>query len=1664
MCKFSLYNYQKMKFLYNLLGFENNTIDNKNDIMKENGMIMQLVVYFAPLFCKLNNYLVSKGGFFMRNAKRGFAVFLAVCIVTNLISYCPKGNIAMANDVTSVLGTENYTNWSFSTVGYADGTYSYVEPTVADEQIALKDSMFNGYVNFSSVNSSPRVTQSWEGASLCIGIDSDNSIWTSKFVKFALVTANGNTYLSCGVDAENQWIFRDQVVQPDEDIFLQVAFGYADKGSDGEKNDLQIEIWVNGTQMTTVQKGFDEFEFVTSDDVYVTDYVETGNPVNAYVMLHGGQDGTGAVTGTVSIRSVHINPIEKGYEAWTFSNVGHQNGTYSYKAPVVEEEQIELQHSVFEGFIKFSSACGSALLSQNIGMANICIGIDSSNDIWTSRYIKFALVTANGNTYLSCGVDANNQWIFRDKIITPGQEILLRVAFDYIDSDSDGAEDDLKLQVWINGTLATTVQQGYGNYEIVTSDDICVADYVQANNPIKSYVMLHGGQDGEGTVTGNVSIRSSNLFYETEEYIDWTFATAGIDDGSSSYCEATAMLNDQPLTLDATKFSGYVNFSRASSGANISNNDLTGAYVFIGKQQSAEIWSSPYIKFGLVTFNETTYLACGLKGAEQWIFTEKSIAPGEEIFLQVTFDYVAKDGVQRNDLQLHVSINGVEVTRALEAWGNWVNVVSGDDICAFNCVDDRSTMLAHIMLYANEEVSGTVGSVTVRSTMAGHEIHQKELTYDLADGEEGYILLGKGTFYVDGVQATVGTNLKDAGDYEITRVYNGKTYVRTIHIVDSRSNAVQVPAVTYDALGGDEVMPLLGWYLPYSRLYEKADGQTGETVFTADKYYQLTKESGINIIGYTETNATNMAAVREQLRLAEKYNMGMYVQDETLWTLDESEYWNRISEYSDYESFLGAFLIDEPGTDGYAMANDTRGDAYKNPSRVINKYANLTGYINLLPMFTRLAKESKNLYVLYGEYIDETAIDADAKMISFDRYPSDGASNDPDWRLDEEGNYILTNSYHFYRNLSIIRDKAKTHNLPFWTFVETGDYSDAEDYGLKAENGKYRQIEGEEILWYVNTALAYGTKAIEYYSLAEVDTTTDVGADGAAEHGLFDCQGNKTKWYGYVQKANKQIAAVDHVLMKSDNLGVMTAGTNSYITNNIKELPEYLSTASSSNLKSLSAEDATYGALAGVFCYYPDEASGIGYNAYYVVNNNPAERQNITLNFNNATTYSVIQDAKTTYVGTAGTTCQLKIPAGEGVLIVAGMDLTKTVNDTQVVYFEDIEPYRINDVTGEKEYRAPEFKQAKTYTDWTFSTADVASGSHGYKEAEAHKNNKAVPLDGSRFNGYVQFSSACGNALLSQNWGMANLCIGASGANIWGSKFVKFALVTANGNTYLACGTGNNEQWILRDQIIQPNERFLLQATFDYVDKDNDGAEDDLQLQVWINGVQATTVQQAYGNYDMVTSDDLYVLDYVADTPTVTAYVMLHGGQDSNGAVIGTTTVGSVDVAKETKDYVFAGWYTDEACTTPLAKDVTSGAAYAKFVDADVLSVKIQLNAEHTAIRFVSTVDTLAYSQVGYDIRCKETEKVTGSSEVYEHLYGVSNQEIMEYSPTVCSKFSKYFYTYTISEIPTDEASQKVPFIVNSYWITLDGTKVLGDTISYSMQEAIQAEKEVEGI
>jgi len=154
------------------------------------------------------------------------------------------------------------------------------------------------------------------------------------------------------------------------------------------------------------------------------------------------------------------------------------------------------------------------------------------------------------------------------------------------------------------------------------------------------------------------------------------------------------------------------------------------------------------------------------------------------------------------------------------------------------------------------------------------------------------------------------------------------------------------------------------------------------------------------------------------------------------------------------------------------------------------------------------------------------------------------------------------------------------------------------------------------------------------------------------------------------------------------------------------------------------------------------------------------------------------------------------------------------------------------------------------------------------------------------------------------------------------------------------------------------------------------------------------------------------------------------------------------DANSDYKDWIFAGWYEDQACTTTVDKTTESGTYWAKFVPSEVLSAKCQVSADTTSatstskLRIVSTVDSLKYSQVGFDLGFKGKKMSYSTSKVFSKIEAATDGVAYGFSPNIFDLQSEYFITATLINIKNEDFDEGI--LIKPYWVTKDGTKVYG--------------------
>ena len=180
--------------------------------------------------------------------------------------------------------------------------------------------------------------------------------------------------------------------------------------------------------------------------------------------------------------------------------------------------------------------------------------------------------------------------------------------------------------------------------------------------------------------------------------------------------------------------------------------------------------------------------------------------------------------------------------------------------------------------------------------------------------------------------------------------------------------------------------------------------------------------------------------------------------------------------------------------------------------------------------------------------------------------------------------------------------------------------------------------------------------------------------------------------------------------------------------------------------------------------------------------------------------------------------------------------------------------------------------------------------------------------------------------------------------------------------------------------------------------------------------------------------------------------------------------------------YVFAGWYTDEACTEAIKNstqvdEATTSTFYAKYISENVLSTKVQISAASTNaeegsvdtrnMRFVSSVDELNYRAVGFALKYKEngsdtwTKFKTEGKVVFSRIKANVATDEYKFSPKVVDTKSEYFMTAIwkgadkngLTDGTTTDFDTN--YYVRAYWVTMDGVTVYGPVRYVSVNDGL---------
>ena len=406
---------------------------------------------------------------------------------------------------------------------------------------------------------------------------------------------------------------------------------------------------------------------------------------------------------------------------------------------------------------------------------------------------------------------------------------------------------------------------------------------------------------------------------------------------------------------------------------------------------------------------------------------------------------------------------------------------------------------------------------------------------------------------------------------------------------------------------GDDVLPVTIFVSPTP---EHGDGFDRVPSLINDKYYTLLKEAGVNVVfGHDEKGED----IVKNLDLCQKYGMAYFLYTDTMDFYKDTEngivcypdysaaeksavkkkFVDTIAQYADHPAFAGVKFSDERGIDIFpALKAATEIFNERYPGKIM--YHNLLGnaaskemmqYAPLFGKYTRVTNENliKDGYNYYVTNFIETV---PSKFISYDHYPILTTGLNPRWMY----------------NMSTVINIANNHGVAFWNYLQADKYDESVAVPNEAQ-----------MLWQVNTSLAYGAKGLELFPFFCPLSFCDGERNGTVVN-CISGTGEVNQLYYDTKNALAQVSMMGEVLMNSRWKGLMVSSTGVPATEVVQTdvLPSF------NHLDSVTSTNTHV--IVGCYNYK-------GKTALLVVNNSVVMPTNVVLNFNVETKGYYIKDS-----------------------------------------------------------------------------------------------------------------------------------------------------------------------------------------------------------------------------------------------------------------------------------------------------------------------------------------------------------------------------------------------------------------------------------------------------
>jgi hypothetical protein len=214
-----------------------------------------------------------------------------------------------------------------------------------------------------------------------------------------------------------------------------------------------------------------------------------------------------------------------------------------------------------------------------------------------------------------------------------------------------------------------------------------------------------------------------------------------------------------------------------------------------------------------------------------------------------------------------------------------------------------------------------------------------------------------------------------------------------------------------------------------------------------------------------------------------------------------------VSDYRDHPAFAGYVVRDEPPASLFPSLRE-----------LCNLFRELDpDHEPLINLFPSYASTEQLGSPDYRTHIRDYLATVEPGLLSYDNYALRGPATWYDY---------------WFNDLELVREETRKAGIPFWVFIQS------EGIGIHM-----RVPNRAEVLWQVNTAVAYGARGLGWFTYWTPPTDQGIPqVEGAPpplieeHHGaMLDIHGNRTDLYDHVREANLYIKEVGRGLTRWEN-------------------------------------------------------------------------------------------------------------------------------------------------------------------------------------------------------------------------------------------------------------------------------------------------------------------------------------------------------------------------------------------------------------------------------------------------------------------------------------------------------------------------------------------------